>query len=377
MMRPLKIGVACYPTFGGSGAVAADLASEMAARGHEVHVISYATPVRFEPRPGLYFHEVDVSSYPLFKFPPYEMALSSRLSDVAIREGLDLIHAHYAVPHSVAAFLAREMVGRDRLRVVTTLHGTDITLIGSDPAYRPMTRFALRRSDAVTAVSEFLREETRKVVCDDCRIRVIGNFVDAERFHPRLRGAARARFARPGERLLVHVSNFRPVKRVGDVVRIFASVARVHPARLLMVGEGPERTTAERVASDLGVSSRVTFVGAITDVERVLASADAFLLPSDGESFGLAALEAMACGVPVVGARAGGLPEVVTDGVDGILEPVGSVDAMASRLAAVLANPEAAAAMGAAGRAKVESTYRSELVVPAYEAAYEAALAAP
>lgn len=377
MMRPLRIGVACYPTFGGSGAVASDLASEMASRGHEVHVISYATPVRYEPRPGLFFHEVDVSSYPLFKFPPYEMALSSRLSDVAIREKLDLIHAHYAVPHSVAAFLAREMVGRDRLRVVTTLHGTDITLIGSDPAYRPMTRFALQRSDAVTAVSNYLRDETHRVVCDDCDIRVIGNFVDAERFHPRLRGAARARFAKPGERLLVHVSNFRPVKRVADVVRIFALVARVHSARLLMVGEGPERTVAERVAADLGVSSRVTFVGAITDVERVLASADAFLLPSDGESFGLAALEAMACGVPVVGARAGGLPEVVTDGVDGILEPVGAVEAMGARLAALLANPEAVAAMGAAGRAKVESTYRPELVVPSYEAAYEAALAAP
>ncbi len=377
MMRPLRIGVACYPTFGGSGAVASDLASEMAARGHEVHVVSYATPVRYEPRPGLFFHEVDVSSYPLFKFPPYEMALSSRLSDVAIREKLDLIHAHYAVPHSVAAFLAREMVGRDRLRVVTTLHGTDITLIGSDPAYRPMTRFALQKSDAVTAVSRYLRDETHRVVCDDCDIRVIGNFVDAERFHPRLRGAARARFAKPGERLLVHVSNFRPVKRVADVVRIFALVARVHSARLLMVGEGPERTVAERVAADLGVSSRITFVGAITDVERVLASADAFLLPSDGESFGLAALEAMACGVPVVGALAGGLPEVVTDGVDGILEPVGAVEAMGSRLAALLANPEGVAAMGAAGRAKVESTYRPELVVPSYEAAYEAALAAP
>jgi L-malate glycosyltransferase len=373
-MRSLRIGVACYPTFGGSGAVAADLAGELAARGHEVHVVSYATPVRFEPRPGLYFHEVDVSSYPLFKFPPYEMALSSRLSDVALRHRLDVIHAHYAVPHSVAAFLAREIVGRDKLRVVTTLHGTDITLIGSDAAYRPMTRFALQQSDVVTAVSEYLREETRKVVCDDCRIKVIGNFVDAERFHPRLRGAGRSCFARAGERLLVHVSNFRPVKRVVDVVRIFAAVSRVHPARLLMVGDGPDRGAAERAAAELGVAQRVTFLGAVSDVERLVADADAFLLPSDGESFGLAALEAMSCGVPVVGARAGGLPEVVTDDVDGILEPVGAVDAMASRLAALLASPEATARFGASARAKVERKFRSELVVPVYEAAYEEAL---
>lgn len=376
-MRPLRIGVACYPTYGGSGAVAADLAGELASRGHEVHVVSYATPVRFDPRPGLYFHEVDVSSYPLFKFPPYEMALSSRLSDVALRHGLDLIHAHYAVPHSVAAFLAREIVGRDKLRVVTTLHGTDITLIGSDDAYRPMTRFALMKSDVVTAVSEYLRDETRKVICGDRPIKVIGNFVDAERFHPRLRGAGRSRFAKPGERLLVHVSNFRPVKRVTDVVRIFAAVARVHPARLLMVGDGPDRAAAERAAADLGVASRTTFLGAVADVERLVADADAFLLPSDGESFGLAALEAMACGVPVVGARAGGLPEVVADGVDGILEPVGAVEAMAARLATLLTSPEAAARFGAAARAKVERTFRSELVVPVYEAAYEEALAAP
>ncbi|HYC78726.1 MAG TPA: N-acetyl-alpha-D-glucosaminyl L-malate synthase BshA [Planctomycetota bacterium] len=373
--RPLRIGVACYPTFGGSGAVAADLACALAARGHEVHVISYATPVRFEPGPGLTFHEVDVSSYPLFKFPPYEMALSSRLSDVALRHGLDVIHAHYAVPHSVAAYLAREIVGRERLRVVTTLHGTDITLIGSDPAYRPMTRFALRRSDAVTAVSEYLRDETRRVVCDDCRIRVIGNFVDAERFHPRLRGAGRARYARPAEKLLVHASNFRPVKRVADVVKIFALTARALPARLVMAGEGPERATAERVAAELGVADRVSFVGAVSDVERLLANADAFLLPSDGESFGLAALEALACGTPVVGARAGGLPEVVTDGVDGVLEAVGACEAMAARLVDLLRAPEAWARAGAAGRAKVERFFRSELVVPVYEAVYREALA--
>jgi L-malate glycosyltransferase len=376
-MKPLRIGVVCYPTFGGSGAVAADLSNALVARGHEVHVVSYATPVRFSARPGLCFHEVDVASYPLFKFPPYEMALSSRLSDVALRERLDVIHAHYAVPHSVAAFLAREIVGRDRLRVVTTLHGTDITLIGSDPSYRPMTRFALERSDVVTAVSDFLRAETRRVVCDTCHIRVVENFVDTARFHPRLRAESRARFAKPGERLLAHASNFRPVKRVADVVRIFARVASVVPARLVMAGEGPERGLAERTAADLGVSSRVAFVGAVSDVESVVAGADAFLLPSDGESFGLAALEALACGVPVVGARAGGLPEVVTDGVDGILEPVGAVDAMASRLAAVLMDAETAARMGAAGRAKAEARYRTELIVPQYEAAYEEALSKP
>jgi L-malate glycosyltransferase len=374
--RRLRIGVSCYPTVGGSGTVAVELASALAARGHQVHVVSYESPVRLRPSRGLFFHEVDVSDYPLFKYPPYVMALSSRLSDLAVRYQLDIIHAHYAIPHSIAAFLAREIVGGDRPRVVTTLHGTDITLIGSDPAYQPITKFALDRTDGLTAPSQFLKVETERDICGNCDVRVIPNFVDVRRFHPGLKTAA-GRFAAPDEWMLVHVSNFRPVKRVRDVVGIFAAVNDIHPSRLVMIGDGPERPAAEREARALGISDRVMMLGAVTDVESVVACSDALLLPSAGESFGLAALEAMACGVLVVGARAGGLPEVVTDGVNGILEDVGAVDRMAARLAEVLADPERAAAFSRAAREAAESKFRTELIVPMYEAAYEAALSAP
>lgn len=373
--RRFRIGVSCYPTIGGSGTVAVELASALAARGHLVHVVSYESPVRLRPSRGLFFHEVDVSDYPLFKYPPYVMALSSRLSDVAIRHKLDVIHAHYAVPHSISAFLAREIVGNDRPRVVTTLHGTDITLIGTDPAYRPITKFALERSDVVTAPSAWLKDQTERDI-GGCTVKVIPNFVDIRRFHPGLRSAA-GRFAAADEWMLVHVSNFRPVKRVADVVRIFARVNERHPARLLMIGDGPERQVAECEASRLGVSDRVMMLGNVTDVESVVACSDAMLLPSAGESFGLAALEAMACGVPVVGARAGGLPEVVTDGENGILEEIGAVDRMAGRLVDALSSPENARAFSRAARDAAESRYRTELIVPMYEAAYEAALARP
>jgi N-acetyl-alpha-D-glucosaminyl L-malate synthase BshA len=374
--RRMRIGVSCYPTVGGSGTVAVELAAALAARGHLVHVVSYESPGRLKPSRGLFFHEVDVSDYPLFKYPPYVMALSSRLSDVAIRHHLDIIHAHYAIPHSIAAFLAREIVGGDRPRVVTTLHGTDITLIGSDPAYRPITKFALERTDAVTAPSRFLKEQTERDICGSCNVEVIPNFVDVERFHPGLRCQS-GRFAGPDEWMLVHVSNFRPVKRVRDVVRIAARVHERRPTRLVMIGDGPERPIAEREAQDLGIADRVTMLGAVTDVETVVACSDALLLPSAGESFGLAALEAMACGVPVVGARAGGLPEVVTDGVNGILEEIGDVDRMAGRLAALLDDPGQTRAFGLAAREVAETKFRTELVVPMYEAVYEAALARP
>jgi len=374
--RQLRIGVSCYPTVGGSGTVAVELASALAARGHQVHVVSYESPVRLRPHRGLYFHEVDVSEYPLFKYPPYESALSSRLSDLARRYQLDIIHAHYAIPHSISAFLAREIVGGDRPRVVTTLHGTDITLIGSDPAYRPVTKFALEQSDVITAPSAFLKEETERDICGECCVVVIPNFVDVRRFTPELKSAA-GRFAGADEWMLVHVSNFRPVKRIADVVRIFARVNERHPSRLVMIGDGPDRSVAEREAAAAGVSDRMMMLGAVTEVEAVVACSDAMLLPSAGESFGLAALEAMACGVPVVGARAGGLPEVVIDGETGILEEIGDVDRMASRLADLLSDPARARAAGLAARAAAENKYRTDLIVPMYEAAYEAALARP
>jgi L-malate glycosyltransferase len=374
--RRLRIGVSCYPTVGGSGTVAVELASALASRGHQVHVVCYESPVRLKPHRGLFFHEVDVSDYPLFKYPPYVMALSSRLSDVAIRYQLDIIHAHYAIPHSISAFLAREIVGGDRPRLVTTLHGTDITLIGSDPAYRPITKFALEQSDVVTAPSWWLKEQTERDICGDCSVDVIPNFVDIVRFTPELKSPA-GRFAAPEEWMLVHVSNFRPVKRVADVVRIFARVNERHPARLVMIGDGPDRVVAEREAAAAGVLDRVSMLGAVTDVESVVACSDAMLLPSAGESFGLAALEAMACGVPVVGARAGGLPEVVTDGVDGVLADIGDVDSMAAGIIEVLSDPARTQAFSRAARATAESRFRTDLIVPMYEAAYDAALAKP
>ncbi len=377
MQRPLRIGIACYPTFGGSGTVAVELASALVARGHEVHIVSYAPPVRLLPQRGLSYHEVNVSAYPLFKYPPYEMALASKLADLTRRHHLDILHAHYAVPHSLSAVLAREIVGRDKVRVVTTLHGTDVTLVGSDPAYRPIVEYALSKADAVTAVSKFLRDETRRVIQDDPRIRAIPNFVDSRVFHPGARGTMRACVAQDDEVVLVHASNFRAVKRVDDVVRIFASVRRKMKARLVMVGDGPERATALRVAEELGVADGCLFLGAVTDVAAVIATGDAFLLPSAGESFGLAALEAMACGVPVVGALAGGLPEVVRDGIDGILEPVGATDVMAERLSALLLDCPRHAAARKAAQLRATEEFGTDSIVPLYEAVYLEALNAP
>jgi N-acetyl-alpha-D-glucosaminyl L-malate synthase BshA len=247
------------PDLRGSGTVAVELASALATRGHEVHVVSYAPPVRLLPQRGLSYHEVNVSAYPLFKYPPYEMALASKLADLAKRHRLDILHAHYAVPHSLSAVLAREIVGRDKVRVVTTLHGTDVTLVGSDPAYRPIVEYALARADGITAVSKFLRDETRRVIHDAPRIAAIPNFVDTAVFHPEAQGSMRACLAYGDEAILVHVSNFRPVKRVGDVVKIYAGVRARMNARLVMVGDGPERSTALRTAEELGVADGVLF----------------------------------------------------------------------------------------------------------------------
>lgn len=370
----LRIGIICYPTFGGSGAVAVDLAAALANRGHEVHVISYSSPFRIESSGKLLFHEVSVPEYPLFKYPPYAMALASKLAEVATNHRLQILHAHYAIPHSLAAHLAREIIGNGA-GVVTTLHGTDITLVGSDPSYRPSTAFTLRRSDAITAVSRYLRDETLRTICDACDIEVIPNFVDSVRYAPAERLPLREHYARDHEPLLIHMSNFRPVKRVLDAIRIFHRVYQDHPVRLVMIGDGPERPAAERLARDLELHHRVTFTGAMPDAAKLLSQADAFLLPSDGESFGLAALEALACGVPVVGALAGGLPEVVTDGTVGILEEVGDVVKMGRRLSELLSDKETLESMRRAARTRVEEKFRTDRVVPAYEALYRRVLA--
>jgi L-malate glycosyltransferase len=371
----VKIGVVCYPTFGGSGVVAVELARGMAARGHEVHLFSYAPPARLPAfDPAVQLHEVEVSSYPLFRFPPYEVALASRLSEVAEAETLELVHAHYAIPHTLAALLVKDVVAPRPLPVVTTLHGTDITVVGQDRSYRRVTEHALRRSDAVTAVSDWLRVQTEQVFGATQPIEVIPNFVDAERFRPRDRERGRLKLARPAERLLVHVSNFRPVKRAERVVEAFAVVSARMPARLLMIGDGPERAACEARARALGVADKVRFLGAQSAVEELLPCADVLLLPSEHESFGLAALEAMASGVVPVVSRAGGLPEVVSDGVDGILVEDGDAGRMGAVAADLLADEPRRARLAAAGRETATRRYSPEAVVPRYEALYERVL---
>ncbi|HPF62825.1 MAG: N-acetyl-alpha-D-glucosaminyl L-malate synthase BshA [Gemmatimonadetes bacterium] len=374
----MKIGITCYPTYGGSGAVATELGLELARRGHEVHFITYDSPFRLRGYvEHAVFHQVDttMSRYPLFDHYPYTLALASRQYEVALEEQLDLLHVHYAIPHATTAYLAREMLrGKHKLKVITTLHGTDITLVGQESSFFAISRFSIEQSDGVTAVSEFLRDETyRAFGCVQCDLRVVPNFVNLEEYRPEA-ALAHETLAPAGHKLLVHVSNFREVKRVKDVVRIFARVRRMIPATLLMVGDGPDRHDAEAEARELGVGADVRFLGRLDAVAPVLAAADLFVLPSQTESFGLAALEAMACGAPVLAARTGGLPEVITDGVDGILEPPGSVEAMARRALNLLRDAPAHAAMRSAALQRA-ATFSAAAVVPQYEAFYEEILA--
>jgi len=374
----LKIGICCHPTFGGSGAVATELGMALAHRGHEVHFLSYARPARLaEFHPLVTFHRARVSSYPLFRYPPYDLALAALMREVAASHDLDVLHVHYAIPHAVSAALARDMLGSARPRIVTTLHGTDITIVGSDPGYMHPTRYGLRRSDAVTAVSDWLRAETVRVFGPEAEIEVIPNFVDTERFAPGRVSECRSAFAAAGAKVLCHVSNFRPVKRVGDTVRILAGVAGRVDARLLLVGDGPERARVEELARELGVSERVNFLGEQTAIERVLTASDLFLLPSEHESFGLAALEAMACGVPVLGTRAGGLQEVVRDGVTGSLFPVGDVETATERALEILTDDGRGKSMGAAARTDALERFSSAEVVSRYLALYERVLSEP
>lgn len=374
----MKIGITCYPTYGGSGAVATELGLELARRGHEVHFITYDSPFRMRGYvERAVFHQVDttMSRYPLFEHFPYTLALASRQYEVALEENLDLLHVHYAIPHATTAYLARAMLAGQRpLKVITTLHGTDITLVGQESSFYAITKFSIEQSDGVTAVSEFLREETNRAFGQvNCGMKVIPNFVNLEEYRPEV-ALPRESFAPADHKLLAHVSNFREVKRVKDVVRIFARVRRQMPATLLMVGDGPERHDAEHEARELGVASDVRFLGKLDAVAPLLAAADLFVLPSQTESFGLAALEAMACGAPVLAARTGGVPEVITDGVEGILEPPGSVEAMARRAVALLRDPEAHGRMREAALRRAEA-FSAARVVPEYEAFYREILA--
>jgi N-acetyl-alpha-D-glucosaminyl L-malate synthase BshA len=370
----VRVGITCYPTYGGSGIVATELGLELANRGHEVHFISYANPIRLDPDvPRIHYHEVEVSNYPLFQYPPYSLALASRMAEVATHHSLDLLHVHYAIPHSISALLARQMLGRRhrRLPFITTLHGTDITLVGSDRSYMPITRFSIEESDGVTSISDYLREETVKVFHVENEIRVIKNFVNCEMYQPDPERRGQCRLAPQGEKLLIHISNFRPVKRVLDCVRILAEVRKQAPAHLLMVGDGPDRAPAENLAQDLGIESHVTFLGKQSHVERLLPLAHVLLLPSELESFGLAALEGMACGVPPVATRVGGLPELVTEGVDGFLEPVGDIAAQAARAAALLTDERLYRSMSGAARTTALNHFCTSLIIPLYERYYE------
>ena len=368
----MKVGITCYPTYGGSGVVATELGLELAKRGHEVHFISYSMPFRLkEYQENAVFHEVQMMSYPLFQYPPYTLALAAKLAEVADEADLDILHAHYAVPHAVCAYLARQVSCSKKLRVATTLHGTDITLVGADQSFRTLTRFGIDMSDGVTAVSEFLRRRTVEVFGTERRIDVIPNFVDTTRFAPgRDASSHREKLVPKGEKVLVHISNFRQSKRAPDVVRAFAAIRREVPAVLLMVGDGPDRTRSREVAVELKVERHVRFLGQVDDVEDVLSSADLFLLASVNESFGLAALEAMSMGVPVIATNAEGLPELIRDGETGYLVPVGDVVRMARRAVEVLSSPGRHASLSQASRRLVLEKYDAKSVIPMYEAFY-------
>ncbi len=380
----MRIGITCYPTYGGSGVVATELGIELAGLGHQVHFISYSQPFRLSGRDsGIFFHEVPVSSYPLFEFPPYDLALASRMAEVAEFYDLDLLHVHYAIPHSVSALLARQMLaerGR-RLPFVTTLHGTDITLVGLDRSYLPITRYSIQESDGVTSISSYLKDKTLQDFGVTREIEVVPNFVNCDVYRPYkddvARTEARKRLAAPDEAILMHLSNFRPVKRVADVVKVFARVASAVPARLVLVGDGPDRSSAEWLAHDLGIQGKIHFLGKQDRVNELLPLADLMLMPSELESFGLAALEAMACKVPAIATRVGGVPELIDDGENGLLYAVGDVDGMAQGAIGLLKDRDRLGAMREAARKTAQKRFCSTLVLPQYVKYYESVLGQP
>lgn len=327
----MKIGIVCYPTFGGSGVVATELGKGLAKKGHEVHFITYSQPTRLDFfNENLFYHEVNIRSYPLFKYPPYELALASKMVDVAKNEKLDLLHVHYAIPHASAAVMAKQILKAEGIEipVVTTLHGTDITLVGKDPSYEPVVTYSINHSDGVTSVSEDLKKDTYKHFNITREIKVIPNFIDLQKFQRQRKDHFKLAICPNGEKLVVHTSNFRKVKRVDDVVKIFKKISETIPARLLLVGDGPERGHIEGLCRELGIYDEVRFLGKLEAVEEVLSVADLFLMPSEKESFGLAALEAMACQVPVISSNAGGIPELNIDGVTGFTSKIGNVEEM-------------------------------------------------
>jgi N-acetyl-alpha-D-glucosaminyl L-malate synthase BshA len=369
----MRIGIVCYPTFGGSGVVATELGKALAANGHQVHFITYSQPARLDFfSANLFYHEVSISKYPLFDFPPYELALASKLVDVVRFEKLDLLHVHYAIPHASAAFMTKQILNTYGIQipVVTTLHGTDITLVGKDPSYNPVVTFSINQSDGVTAVSQNLKEDTLKHFEITKDIRVIPNFIDLTRFSLKPREHFKKAIAPGDERILVHTSNFRRVKRTSDVIRVFQKIQEKIRCKLLMVGDGPDRVNAEQLCRDLGVCDDVRFLGKQDAIEEILSVADLFMIPSESESFGLAALEAMACSVPVVSSNVGGLPELNVDGVTGFLDDVGDIDTMASHAIYILEDNERLASFKSAALQRAKE-FELSLILPVYEEYYQ------
>ncbi len=370
----MRIGIVCYPTFGGSGVLATELGKALASKGHQIHFITYQQPVRLSAfSANIFYHEVRVPTYPLFDYPPYEVALASTMVDVAINQNLDLLHVHYAIPHASAAYLAKKILEKNEGRtipVITTLHGTDITLVGKDKTYEPVVTFSINESDGITAVSNNLRDETYRYFDIKKEIDVIYNFVDVSRFSKKPIDAFRKALAPNGERVLIHASNFRKIKRVNDVIQIFAKVNKVMPSMLMMVGDGPERPAAEELCRELGICDNVRFVGKQEQMEEILVISDLFLLTSDYESFGLSALEAMAAHVPVVSTNAGGLPEINIHGVTGYMANVGDVEAMGNFAIDILQNDER---LNQFKNAAYEQALKFDIhnVVPQYEKLYE------
>jgi len=368
----MKIGITCYPTYGGSGVVASELGKSLADRGHYVHFISSSLPNRiFELSERIRFHEVDVMDYPLFEYTPYCLALATRMAEVADQEQLDLLHVHYAIPHSISAYLAREMLAEKRhLPIATTLHGTDITLVGRNHSYLPITQFGIRQSDGVTAVSRYLRTATQREFCCDCNIDVIPNFIDGKVFQRRFSQELYDRFAPAGERILVHLSNFRPIKRVQDVVKVFFGIQKAIPSVLLLLGDGTERSNVEFLVRELGINDKVFFMGKMNTPADYLSISDLMILPSELESFGLAALEAMACEVPVIATRVGGLPELVESGRVGCLAPVGAIEEMTRCGIELLSDEKRLRSFGQEARRRALELYERDQIVPQYEAFY-------
>ncbi len=368
----MKIGIVCYPTHGGSGVVASELAVGLAKKGHEIHIVSYATPFRLQTfHQNILIHEVGVASYPLFKYPPYALALATKLVELVEEYSLELIHAHYAVPHAASAYLAKQILGPQRIKSVTTLHGTDITLVGADQSFHRVIKFTIEKSDGVTAVSNYLKQRTIEEFDIQCKIRVIYNFVDTTRPSLTRKSCTKEAYAPKGEKILMHASNFRPVKRVGDVVRIFTKVHEQIPSKLILIGDGPERLFIQQLVKELKLSDDVYFLGEQDHLEPLFFCADLFLLPSEQESFGLTALEAMNCGVPVIGTKTGGLPEVITHGETGYLFSVGEIINMAEKATGLLKDPENHKLFSKQARKRAAQCFNASKIIRQYEAYYE------